>query len=67
MTAVVEAWVRTHGQWCPGYNRPGHYSEDLTAEHDEPWRNGQKEGGRLSVLCRSCNSAKGNAQRGRGA
>lgn len=63
---VVAAWVEQHGWWCPGWNREPHASHDLTAEHLHPRSDGG-EHGPLSVLCRSCNSSKGNsARRGEG-
>lgn len=43
------------GDWCPGYGRAGHESVDLTADHVVA----RRPGGRLVVLCRSCNSRKG--------
>lgn len=57
---AVDAWVATHGHWCPGWGRPAHYSEDLTADHVRSVASGGSETGRLTVLCRSCNSAKGS-------
>lgn len=52
---MVVAWRELHGDWCPGWKRPGHPATDLTAEHG-PHRVGS---GRVaSVLCRSCNAAK---------
>lgn len=52
---ALSTWRSTHGDWCPGWKRPGHPATDLTAEHG-PHRVGS---GRVaSVLCRSCNAAK---------
>ena len=56
---VIAAWRTEHGDWCPGWRRPGHASVDLTADHDLPVAAGGAEDGPLVVLCRSCNSRKG--------
>lgn len=58
MAAAVAAHRREHGNWCPGYKRPAHHTEDLTADHTTRRVNGGN-GGPLTVLCRSCNSARG--------
>jgi hypothetical protein len=55
--ATVQAHIAQHGQICPGYSRPPHYAEDLTAEHIYP-RSIYGDNGPLAVLCLSCNSAK---------
>ncbi len=52
---VVAAWRAEHGDWCPGWRRPGHAASDLTAEHGA---NEVGSGKVAGVLCRSCNSAK---------
>lgn len=57
--AVVTAWRLTYGDWCPGFNRPGHPASDLCADHIVSVTDGGHEAGPLSVLCRRCNSAKG--------
>ncbi|WP_338079150.1 HNH endonuclease [Corynebacterium pyruviciproducens] len=57
--AVVEAWRRKYGNVCPGFGRSAHIACDLTADHIIPIAAGGAPGGRLSVLCRSCNSRKG--------
>jgi 5-methylcytosine-specific restriction protein A len=54
--AVVRAWRAAYGDWCPGWQRDGHWSTDLTADHVTPAAAGGVE---LSVLCRQCNSSKG--------
>lgn len=55
---TVAAWRAAHGDWCPGWHRPPHPSADLTADHITPVAAGGSETGPLTVLCRSCNSAK---------
>src|SRR4051812_3119693 len=57
---AVARWRVVHGDWCPGWRRPGHRAADLTADHVVPVGAGGAEGGPLSVLCRGCNGAKGN-------
>lgn len=56
---VVEVWRRKYGNVCPGFGRPPHVATDLTADHVVPIAAGGSPAGRLSVLCRSCNSRKG--------
>lgn len=56
--AVVQAWVREHGYMCPGWERPPHASDDLTAAHSTPVAHGGANS-ELAVLCRSCNSRQG--------
>lgn len=56
--AVVGAWRRLYGDWCPGWQREAHAASDLTADHFEAVANGGEEGGPLGVLCRSCNGRK---------
>jgi hypothetical protein len=56
--AVVAAYRRTHGDWCPGWQRDPHPSSDLTADHVVGVGAGGAEGGELAVLCRVCNGAK---------
>jgi 5-methylcytosine-specific restriction endonuclease McrA len=58
---AVDAWIRLHGHVCPGYQRPAHEAHDLTADHVHPRSHGG-EHGRLEILCRACNSAKGARQ-----
>lgn len=57
--AVAQHRAR-HGDWCPGYEVPAHTSADLTADHvvSVASTGGMGGSGRLSVLCRSCNSRK---------
>ena len=56
--AAVDAWVAAHGYTCPGDEAHGpHPSHDLTAEHTTPVEYGGI-GSRLTVLCRSANSAR---------
>ncbi len=60
---LLTEWVRTHGYWCPGWQRPSHPSTDLTLDH----RLALSKGGSLldrtniDVLCRSCNDRKRHA------
>ena len=55
---AVAAWRAVHGDWCPGWRRPGHPAADLTAEHGP-----NPVGSRRvqTILCRSCNSRKGRS------
>jgi 5-methylcytosine-specific restriction protein A len=55
---VVAAWRATYGDWCPGWQRPAHRSNDLTADHVTPVGAGGPEAGPLVVLCRRCNGSK---------
>lgn len=55
---VVTAHRRQLGDWCPGWRRPPHPAQDLTADHPIPVAVGGAEGQDLTVLCRSCNSRK---------
>ena len=52
---AVAAHRAIHGDWCPGWGVPPHASSDLTADHVTA----RLVGGRLVVLCRSCNGRKG--------
>lgn len=56
---TVAAWVAMHGWVCPGWQRPPHPSDDLSADHIIARRLGGPQDGPLNVLCRQCNSAKG--------
>lgn len=50
-----------HGDWCPGWQVPAHPATDLTADHTVPLsRGGGSTSDNVSVLCRGCNSRKGN-------
>lgn len=53
--AIRNAWVNQHGWLCPGYHRDPHPATDLTVDHATP-----RDDTTLTVLCRSCNSRKGN-------
>lgn len=55
--AIVNAWRNTHGDWCPGWQRPAHHATDLTAAHVTAVANGGHDIN--GVLCRSCNSRQG--------
>lgn len=57
-----------YGNWCPGYGRDPHPAIDLTADHIVPLAAGGAplDIGNLAVLCRSCNSTKGDGSRDRG-
>jgi len=59
--AAVTTHRQAHGDWCPGWGRPGHQSTDLTADHITPVAAGGPPDGPLSVLCRSCNARKGSS------
>ncbi|SRR6266571_1970326 len=56
---TVAAWVKMHGFTCPGWQRPPHPADDLSADHIIARRLGGPQDGPLQVLCRQCNSAKG--------
>lgn len=59
--ATVAQWVVDHGQWCPGWGRPGHGvvpPNVLTADHVKPIALGGNPMGQLAVLCRECNGRK---------
>ncbi|WP_236566720.1 HNH endonuclease [Nocardia sp. CY41] len=56
---VVADHRAAHGNWCPGWRRPAHPSDDLTADHTRAVADGGRPDGPLQVLCRACNSAKG--------
>lgn len=57
--AIVATWRAEHGDWCPGWGRPAHPSQDLTADHVVAVAAGGDEHGPMSVLCRTCNGRKG--------
>ncbi|GAA1436352.1 hypothetical protein GCM10009616_35890 [Microlunatus lacustris] len=59
-TEAVQDWVAVHGWLCPGWERPAHPSQDLTAAHVVAAAHGGADGP-LTVLCRSCNSRQGVA------
>lgn len=53
---------RLHGNICPGWHRPAHPADDLTADHIVPRAHGGTNSrDNVQVLCRACNSAKGSA------
>lgn len=47
-----------HGNLCPGWLRPPHYTEDLTADHPTAVRAGGSQDQDLDVYCRQCNGVK---------
>jgi hypothetical protein len=55
---VVVGHRSQHGSMCPGYRRPPHLADDLTADHIIAIGRGGPPDGPLTVLCRSCNSSK---------
>lgn len=57
---TVAAWVAMHGWVCPGWGRPAHPATDLAADHIIARRLGGPQDGPLQVLCRECNSRKGD-------
>lgn len=57
--AAVAAYRAEHGDVCPGYGRPAHPSNDLTADHTLARARGGGPTTPLEVLCRRCNSARG--------
>ncbi|MEV6555885.1 hypothetical protein AB0M22_09225 [Nocardia sp. NPDC051756] len=58
--AAVADHKRKHGNWCPGWQRPAHPATDLTADHVDAIANSGRPDGPLQVLCRACNSSKGD-------
>jgi 5-methylcytosine-specific restriction endonuclease McrA len=62
---VLRAWRGRHGNWCPGYGRAAHPAIDLTADHIVALAAGGAplDVGNVAVLCRSCNSTKGDGSR----
>jgi 5-methylcytosine-specific restriction enzyme A len=62
--ATVQAWRAEHGDLCPGWQRAPHMvdpaANPLTADHTQAVGAGGAERGPLAVLCRSCNSSKGD-------
>ena len=62
--ACVMQWVQVHGWVCPGYGRAAHESHDLTADHIAPLGKGGDPFGPVQILCRSCNSRRGQAMQG---
>jgi 5-methylcytosine-specific restriction protein A len=60
---VVKEWVAVYGWVCPGYQCPSHPSTDLTADHIVPIVAGGDPLGPMQVLCRRCNSRKGNDEK----
>lgn len=48
----------TQGDWCPGWQRPGHKAADLTADHITAVAASGSPTGPLQVLCRECNGRK---------
>ena len=62
---VLRAWRGQHGNWCPGYGRDGHPAGDLTVDHVVPLAAGGAplDIANCAVLCRSCNSTKGDGTR----
>ncbi|KAA9227045.1 hypothetical protein F6I42_03470 [Corynebacterium amycolatum] len=56
---VVTEWRAKHGDLCPGYKRTPHPASDLTAEHVHAVAETGDGRGRLTVLCRACNSRHG--------
>ena len=59
---TVENYIKQYGNLCPGYERVPHNATDnnpLTADHIVPKHAGGNPFGPLRVLCRSCNSRRG--------
>ena len=62
--AVVRDAVAVHrkvyGETCPGWERPAHWSADLTGDHVIPVSSGGlSTRANVAVLCRGCNARKG--------
>ena len=60
--AAVDSHRAQYGNWCPGWDRPDHAADDLTADHVDEVSHGGAPDGELQVLCRSCNSRKNRAR-----
>lgn len=59
--SAVQQWRSQYGDWCPGWQRPGHPAEKLTADHPvEVARGGNPTPGEFLILCLSCNVTKAN-------
>lgn len=56
---MIDQWVSVRGPLCVGWKREPHVvtRADLTLDHIE----GRSSAAGFQVLCRSCNSSKGNA------
>lgn len=55
---TVRVHVEQFGWVCPGWQKPAHPAEKLTADHVLPTGRGGDPSGPLRVLCRSCNSSR---------
>ena len=60
---AVAQWKQRYGNVCPGYGRPPHEADDLTAQHAAALALGGSVDQALVVLCRECNSRHGLAVR----
>lgn len=61
MRAALEIHIRLYGWTCPGWGVPAHHSTDLTGDHDLALAlGGLSAPGNVRILCRGCNSRKGN-------
>lgn len=59
---TVENYIKQYGYLCPGYEVPPHIvgkDNPLTADHIVPKHAGGDPFGPLRVLCRKCNSRRG--------
>jgi hypothetical protein len=54
----VKTWMEEHGPICPGFDRPPHPSEDLTADYVVPVGLGGSALGELRCLCGDCNTRR---------
>lgn len=60
--AAVAGHRATAGDWCPGWRVPAHPATDLTGDHIVPKaQGGSDDPANIQVLCRACNSRKGQA------
>lgn len=59
---IREEWLKQHGPLCPGWRRAAHlvHPRYLCVDHVVA-----RDPSVLAVLCRSCNSTKGNEERKR--
>lgn len=60
---AVAAHRARYGNVCPGFQRPPHPANDLTAQHADALVLGGSPDQPLTVLCRACNSRHGVAAR----
>lgn len=61
---AVAAHRDAYGDICPGWGRPAHPAQDLTADHPlEVVLGGDPNPAEYLILCRGCNGRKANIRR----